>query len=283
MTVKQLLRDGERLMQAGGCENAQSESLWLLESVLGCRREYILLCGSDAVSPDRESEFLAKVGERVSGRPIQYILGSWDFMGNEFSVGEGVLIPRPETELLIEFAESRIKRGGVKTVLDLCAGSGCIGLSVAKLFPECKVYLVEKSEAAFAYLTENRRKLGCANAELICGDIFDGFEAFDIPQPDIILSNPPYIESGDIPTLQREVLREPAMALDGGEDGMDFYRAIAERWLPCCKAAAVECGEGQASGIKELFSELFAFVDTVTDFGGIERAVIGEERKQNDF
>ena len=266
-------------METGGVENSDSEALWLLEAVLGCRHEDILLSGSEAVSPDKEREFLAKADERAGGRPLQYIIGSWDFRGNEFLVGEGVLIPRPETELLVDFAESRIKRGEKKVVIDLCAGSGCVGLSVAKLFPDCRVYLIEKSEAAFAFLTKNKQKLGCNNAELICGDIFGGFDAFDIPQADMILSNPPYIESADIPALQRELLREPAMALDGGSDGMDFYRAIAESWLPHSKAAAVECGEGQASGITELFSECFAEVGTITDFGGVQRAVIGEERK----
>lgn len=280
MTVRQLLERGISSLEDGGIENAASEAMWLLEAALEKGREYILLNSSDTVLSEKERRYLEFVGERLGGRPIQYILGKWDFYGNEFFVGEGVLIPRPETELLVDFAREQMKNGERKTVFDLCAGSGCIGLSVARLFPDSRVCLIEKSSEAFEYLKKNKEKLNCGNAEIINGDIFDGPEALGLPKPDLILSNPPYIESKLLPELQAEVRREPALALDGGEDGLDFYRAIAERWLSgCVGSVAVECAEGQAAEIQKLFSEHFALTETVCDFGGIQRVVTGKERK----
>lgn len=280
MTVRQLLGRGISSLEDGGIENAASEAMWLLEAALEKGREYILLNSSDTVLSEKEQRYLDFVGERLGGRPIQYILGKWDFYGNEFFVGEGVLIPRPETELLVDFAREQMKNGERKTVFDLCAGSGCIGLSVARLFPDSRVCLIEKSSEAFEYLKKNKEKLNCGNAEIINGDIFDDPEALGLPKPDLILSNPPYIESKLLPELQAEVRREPALALDGGEDGLDFYRAIAARWLSgCLGSVAVECAEGQAAEIQKLFSEHFALTETVCDFGGIQRVVTGKERK----
>lgn len=280
MTVRQLLERGISSLEDGGIENAASEAMWLLEAALEKGREYILLNPSDTVLSEKEQRYLDFVGERLGGRPVQYILGKWDFYGNEFFVGEGVLIPRPETELLVDFAREQMKNGERKTVFDLCAGSGCIGLSVARLFPDSRVCLIEKSSEAFEYLKKNKEKLNCGNAEIINGDIFDGPEALGLPKPDLILSNPPYIESKLLPELQAEVRREPALALDGGEDGLDFYRAIAARWLSgCLGSVAVECAEGQAAEIQKLFSEHFALTETVCDFGGIQRVVTGKERK----
>lgn len=280
MTVRQLLGRGISSLEDGGIENAASEAMWLLEAALEKGREYILLNPSDTVLSEKEQRYLDFVGERLGGRPVQYILGKWDFYGNEFFVGEGVLIPRPETELLVDFAREQMKNGERKTVFDLCAGSGCIGLSVARLFPDSRVCLIEKSSEAFEYLKKNKEKLNCGNAEIINGDIFDGPEALGLPKPDLILSNPPYIESKLLPELQAEVRREPALALDGGEDGLDFYRAIAARWLSgCLGSVAVECAEGQAAEIQKLFSEHFALTETVCDFGGIQRVVTGKERK----
>lgn len=280
MTVRQLFGRGISFLEDGGVDNARNEAMWLLEAALEKRKEYIILNSDEAVSEEAKQRYLHFVNERLGGRPVQYILGKWDFYGNEFFVGEGVLIPRPETELLVDFAAQRIKTGGCEIVFDLCAGSGCVGLSVAKLFPDCRVYLVEKSPEAFEYLKKNRDSLGCDNAEIICGDIFDGFEAFELPRPDLILSNPPYIESETLAQLQPEVQREPALALDGGTDGLDFYRAVAEKWLSRCGgSAAVECGEGQAQKIKKLFSDIFALTDVICDFNGTERVVTGKERK----
>lgn len=277
MTVAELFEKGKALLKEQQIENSQNEARWIFESVFDCGREYLIFHADDNADDDKVAEFIDKINRRAGGVPVQYVIGSWDFYGESFEVGEGVLIPRPETELLVDFALDYLKDKQNPVVLDLCAGSGCIGLTVAKNCPNAGVILIEKSPDAFVYLERNLRNLGCTNARLISGDILEGFEAFDLPKPDLILSNPPYIETADIKGLQSEVHFEPLMALDGGEDGFIFYDAIAEKWLQYCNAAAVECGEGQAERIKTLFSDLFADVYSVKDFNGIERTVIGRK------
>lgn len=277
MTVSELFEKGKSILEEQGIDNFRNEARWIFESVFACGREYLIFHAYDTADDKKAAEFIDKIKKRASGIPVQYVIGSWDFYGESFAVGEGVLIPRPETELLVDFALDYLKCKLKPVVIDLCAGSGCIGLTVAKNCPDARVILIEKSADAFSYLEKNLNSLGCGNARLICGDILDGFEAFDIPKPDLILSNPPYIESAAIESLQSEVHYEPLMALDGGDDGYMFYNAIAEKWLPYCSAAAVECGEGQAERIKILFSDLFADVYSVKDFNEIERTVIGRK------
>lgn len=280
MTVAELLKKGRALLEEKGIDNSANEARWIFEAVFECGREYAVFHAEEEAEKSKAAEYTEKLDQRAAGAPVQYVIGSWDFYGECFSVGEGVLIPRPETELLVDFACDYLKDKSNSVVLDLCSGSGCIGLSVARLNPNAKVFLVEKSADAMKYLSLNAKSFNLPNVKIICGDIFDGFEAFDIPKPDLILSNPPYINSDEIAGLQSEVLLEPAMALDGGKDGLDFYRAIAEKWLPYCGGAiAVECGEGQADSIKVIFSKQCAEIYSVKDFNEIERMVVGTERK----
>lgn len=282
MTVGELLSRGKTLLKNCGVENYSNEARWIFESVFDCGKEYAYLHSDDEANEAKSREYLEKINSRISGTPVQYVIGSWDFYGESFLVGNGVLIPRPETELLVDFALDYLSDKSEPVVFDLCAGSGCIGLSVAAHMPNARVFLVEKYPEAFNYLSKNLSRLGCSNAKAVLGDISDGFAAFDLPKPELILSNPPYIESACLPKLQREVQLEPATALDGGESGYDFYEIISQKWLPSCYGAAVvECGEGQAEFIKSLFSHWFAETKTLVDFNGIERAVVGTERNKN--
>lgn len=278
MTVAELLQRGKELLREKNIDNHVSEARWIFEAVFNCGREYTVFHANDETNAAKASEYINKIEQRAAGTPVQYVIGSWDFYGESFFVGEGVLIPRPETELLVDFACDYLKDKTKPVVFDLCAGTGCIGLTVARLNPNAKVFLVEKSPDAMKYLQKNADKFALANARIFSGDIFSGFDAFDIPKPDLILSNPPYINSCDIAALQSEVLEEPAMALDGGEDGLDFYKAIAEKWLPYCSGAiAVECGEGQADLIRAIFSNRCAETFSIKDFNGIERDVVGRK------
>ena len=277
MTVSELFQNAVSLLKEKGIENYKNEAVWIFEEVFRCKRDYLIFHSNDEADKTKSDCFVEKIKQRASGVPVQYVIGSWDFYGESFEVGEGVLIPRPETELLVDFAFDYLRDKNNPVVFDLCAGSGCIGLTVAKNCPDANVYLVEKSPDAFRYLEKNLKKLGCKNAKLVCGDILNGFEYFDLPKPDLILSNPPYIETAEIESLQSEVHHEPVMALDGGEDGYVFYEAIADKWIKYCDAVAVECGERQADKIKELFSCVFADVYSVTDFNGIERTVVGRK------
>lgn len=283
MNVSALFEEGKRILKDADIENYSNEALWIFEKSFNCQRQFLFFNSDKEADEAKAADYLNKIKLRVSGIPVQYVIGEWDFFGETFSVGEGVLIPRPETELLVEFALDYLKEKEKPVILDLCAGSGCIGLSIAKNIPDSRVYLVEKSQDAFRYLEKNKENLGCTNAEIVSGDIFNGFKSFGIPYPDLILSNPPYIETKEIATLQSEVHKEPYMALDGGEDGLVFYRALAEMWLPYCNGAvAVECGENQSDDIKNIFSEYCVNLKSVQDFNLIERIVCGiidKERK----
>ena len=271
MTLSELQKKGESALLEAGVENYSNEARWLLESAFGINSSAILLNGSSPADVDKAENFLSMVRERAGGRPLQYILGKWDFYGREFAVGEGVLIPRPETEMLVDFALEYLRGRNNPTVIDLCAGSGCVGLTVAAEIPDSEVYLVEKYDEAFEYLKRNKELLGVNNAVLIKADVLDSGLA--LPRADMILSNPPYIRSGEIPSLQAEVLREPVTALDAGEDGLVFYRAIAKLIRKyCAGAAAVECGENQAEDVAAILGN----AHSLRDFNSIDRIVVTE-------
>ncbi len=210
---------------------------------------------------------------RVGGEPLQYILGEWEFYSLPFYVGPGVLIPRPDTEILcekgIEFAGERAVR-----CIDLCSGSGCIAIALEKNCKNAEVYALEKHDDALKYLKKNVA-LNKSSVKVVKGDItLPGSGEYDL-----ILSNPPYIKSDDIKALSAEVQKEPKTALDGGEDGLYFYRQIIKNYLPCLKSGgmlAVEIGYDQASDVVSLFTEAgLEKVGVKKDFGGNERVVFG--------
>lgn len=278
MTVSELFNKGKDILKSNNIENHVNEARWIFEYVFDCKSDYIIFNSSAVCDSESISCFLEKINLRVSGIPVQYIIGEWDFYGESFYVGDGVLIPRPETELLIDYAVNYLIDKLNPVVLDLCSGTGCIGLTVARLFPQSTVYMIEKSDAAFYYLKKNSDRFRLDNVRLIHGDIFDGYQSFNIPAADLILSNPPYINSTEISSLQSEVLREPVTALDGGFDGLDFYRAIADKWLlNCTGSVAVECGEHQSQVIESLFSKHCSDIYSVLDFNDIKRVVIGRK------
>lgn len=274
MTVSELYKKGVDLLKENSSEDAEFDCDCLFERFTGHNRLNRIINPDTDVESQKVTDFLNSVNRRLKGEPLQYILGVWEFMGFEFFVGEGVLIPRPETEILVEQAIEYIKTHKNAVVYDLCAGSGAIGLSVAKLCPDCRVYLFEKYEGALNYLNINRDKLNAENASVIKYDIFDGFE-MSTEAPDIILSNPPYVETQEISTLQSEVGFEPKTALDGGEDGLDFYRCIKDKWSDYIKPGGrliMECGEAQSREIADMFSKASA-IEFIKDFNNIERVV----------
>ena len=215
------------------------------------------------------------INRRKAGEPLQYILGNWDFYDLTFSVGEGVLIPRPETELLVEFALENLKKINNPVVYDLCAGTGCIGLTIAKHLPQATVYLLEKEQSAYEFLRKNAENLLLKNVKLINDDLFT-MDLVNLPLADIIISNPPYIPSSEICGLQKEVLFEPVSALDGGADGLQFYRCLASKWINKVKEnglMAFECGDNQSSDIIQLFKGKFKDNKVIFDFNNIDRIV----------
>ena len=275
MTISELEKLGSQKLRASDKENPDFDARCLLEFVLNLNPTQYLLNRSEEVDSVCAEKFLSLVERRSNGEPLQYILGKWEFMGLPFYVGEGVLIPRPETEMLVEYALDFLKDKKNPVVIDLCSGSGCIAISVAKHLPNAKVYAVEKSDLAFPYLKKNIW-LNCVfNVSAVHGDIFDRTLLSDI-KPDLILSNPPYIRSPEIASLQSEVRNEPSMALDGGEDGLVFYREIANGWLDRLGtggAIAVECGEDQTEDIIRMFSEKTQYAEAFNDLSGLPRMV----------
>ncbi len=265
-------------LTAAGCEDAAFDARCLLEDFGGL--SHGRAADDTPLTPEQATALDTALTQRSEGRPLQYILGQWDFLSLTLRVGEGVLIPRPDTELLCEVAAEHLHGKTTPRVLDLCAGSGCVGLGLASLCPTAQVTEVELSDAALGYLKQNVSRYPQYAVTVRRGDILTDHAAFDGPY-DAILSNPPYIPTADLATLQREVQREPQMALDGDADGLTFYRAIAEHW--CEKLAldgfcAVEVGIDQAEDVAALF--VAAGLENTAiypDLAGIPRVVLARQ------
>ncbi len=255
----------EKLAENGITEAAEAE--WIVSIVLGVKRDEL---GSDAlVSVAKQNEINKLVNQRITGRPLWYCVGNTDFFGYKIAVDERVLIPRPETELLVENALNFIDKN--KTVLDLCTGSGAIAVAVNKK-SGARVVASDISEEAVALAKENAISNG-AEVEFVTGDLFDGLEGRRF---DVIISNPPYVKSADISGLQREVKDyEPIIALNGGEDGLVFYRKISGRVKDFLNENGIlflECGFDQAHEVAKMFDG-FSSVEIIKDYEGIERIV----------
>lgn len=278
MTIRDALIDIKSKLK--DIDDGDLEARYIVEKVCGISYSEMLFKGDDDISEEMYQDMNDMANRRLAGEPIQYILGFWDFMDFTFKVGEGVLIPRPETEILVEEILGRIADIKSPVVYDLCSGSGCIGLSIKAMRPDARVYLVEKSDKALAYLRANRDSV-CGGLEYITviqGDILRFSDFSDLPLADVIVSNPPYIRSDEIPALQCEVLREPHMALDGGDDGLVFYRVLVNEWTAKLKDSgfiAFECGEDQADDICGLFNEISFDSEIINDYNNIQRIVIG--------
>lgn len=272
MTLKQLYLWCSEELTFTDC--GDFEALCLINDILGYSKEQIYI--NNIIVNDMEIQQLKDViKRRKQGEPLQYILGKWDFYDQTFYVGEGVLIPRPETEILVDFALDILKDIKNPVVFDLCAGTGCIGLTIAKHRSDATIYLLEKEEKAFEFLKKNVDSLNLKNVKPINDDLFY-VDLSLFPETDLILSNPPYIETDIISGLQKEVLFEPVTALDGGCDGLDFYRCICDRWHNKVKKGgfiAFECGEEQSEQIIQLFSNKHTENHVIFDFNNIDRVV----------
>lgn len=278
-TLRELNNKGILLLEKADIENAAFDALQLLLYVTGYSEGEYLLKRNDKISSLQENKYFECIAQRASNIPLQYIVGKWDFYKSEFYVGEGVLIPRPETEELVEHCISIIKKNGYNVVYDLCTGSGCIGLSIAAECPFVQCYLVDYYDDALFYTNKNLLASGLENVRIIKADVLEKYNE-DIPFADLIVSNPPYIATEELNSLQKEVQKEPVTALDGGEDGLLFYRAIARNWFGRLNeggCVAVECGEGQSSGIVSIFSEKLNS-EPLSDLYGVKRFVIGFDK-----
>ena len=278
MTVGEAYRKTKDILTEAGFETPAFEALCLTEKVFGFNRLALITKGEETVASEEKLAVLAELTEkRLNHEPLQYLLGKWSFMGIDLLVGEGVLVPRDDTEVVTSLCIDYLSCKESPNVIDLCAGSGAISLALEK-YANCKVTAVELSDKAFSYLTQNI-KLNNSAVNALNGDIFECHKDIADNSLDLIVSNPPYIKTADIASLQKEVQHEPAMALDGGESGLDFYRKIVPLWKSKLKAGgalAFELGEGQYDEVSRILADNgFGGITESIDFGGIQSAIIG--------
>lgn len=252
---------------------AQLDARLLLEEVCGTDHNTLLCHGDREVSEAEEEQYRKALEQRAVHVPLQHLLGYQNFMGLRFQVNEHVLIPRQDTEILVEEA-MRYLHDGMR-ILDLCTGSGCILLSLLRYSNDCEGVGVDISQEALQVAAQNAELLGI-KADFLKSDLYEKVTG----KFDLLVSNPPYIERKVIPTLMEEVREyDPYIALDGGEDGLDFYRRIiggAQDYLKRGGQILMEIGSGQAKAVSELLREAgFKEIDVCRDFAGLDRVVSG--------
>ncbi|MGI6687919.1 MAG: peptide chain release factor N(5)-glutamine methyltransferase [Christensenellales bacterium] len=269
MTIAQALNGAYLQLQEARVPDFKLDAQWLLADLLGVKRLALTLMGDSLLDESRQAAYADLIARRARREPLQYILGTAEFMGHRFFVRPGVLIPRSDTETLAQMVIRRVKPGN--RVLDLCCGSGCLAIAIKMACPEARVWASDLSEEAVSLTRENARRLG-AEITVAQGDLFAPLRGHRF---DLIVSNPPYIPAADLPGLQAEVGFEPAMALDGGEDGLRFYRAIlaqAPHFLIPGGWLMVEVGDGQAEALSGLLPPGFTPWRITHDLSGLPRA-----------
>ncbi len=277
LTPARALEEVRRALEEACCPDAAYDARVL------CR----LATGRDPRLDERPlSEEVAQklaqdTGRRCGRYPLQYLAGSWEFLDLELQVGPGVLIPRADTETLCLAAADTLKGGQGALALDLCSGSGCLALGLCRLVPGARVLAVEKSREAWPYLTENIRRAaarGIGGVKAVLGDVFQYQNQLEDGQFDLILSNPPYLTQAEMENLQPEVGCEPAEALFGGQDGLDFYRHIVTAYRPKLRMGgtlALEVGWQQAASVARLLAEAgYREIRCARDLEGRDRAVL---------
>lgn len=286
-TILKSLYWAEAYLKRFNIPNAKIDAEYLLSHILKCKRQELYLNPDRQLTNKEINTFKGFIQRRSKREPLQYIIGEEEFRGLVFKVTKDVLIPRPETELLVEEAVKIIVRQRAKgkrqkvNVIDLCTGSGCIAVSIAKEIDDCVVYATDISEKALAVARENAKKHSVEDKITFLQGSFlvplkgKGLEG----KIDIILSNPPYVTKKDMEKLQPEIKEyEPSLALYGGEDGLDSYRKIIPEALTYLKNGAyltLEIGYSQAEGVKKLFTQYSGYgkIEIINDLSEIERVV----------
>lgn len=283
ISVQEALAGAARRLAESGVADAGREASWLLAHVLDCNAGALRGRGAEPLAPAEASLFAQYVARRANREPIQYILGSEEFLGLQFQVTPAVLIPRFDTEVLVRLAAERLV-GRSATAADIGTGSGAIAVGLASLLPQVSLVAVDISAAALEVAAANARRNGVADrVEFRHGDLLAPVAGERL---DAILSNPPYIDEAEWRTLMPEVLHhEPKLALTPGPDGLAIYRRLAAEAPGVLKQGgflAAEVGAGQAGDVAALFAEAgFTNVTMVADTAGIERVVLGEWSREN--
>lgn len=284
MVISELLKKGVALIEGKEYSNPILESILVLSSLLKVDKTYIYTHLEKIVTKEVKDEFLQIMKRRSEDYPLQYLLNERQFMNLDLYVEEGVLIPRSETELMVEYMIDYIDENHKEekiNVLDIGVGSGAISISIAKYCPNTQVFGVDIEQIPIKVARKNKQKFQLENVSFFKGDLFQALEEAKIDEKfQIIISNPPYIRSEDIKSLQNEVRdHEPMRALDGGKDGLDFYRRISSQSKDYLKSQGMliyEVGYDQGMDVKKiLIDEGFNKVNILKDLQGHDRVVFG--------
>ena len=281
MNIKEAIRYGIEKLNKNNIDEANLKIKMLLSYILGKTKEYFVIHGDESLSLDDELKFKEGINKLNNNIPIRYVIHKQEFMGYEFYVDENVLIPQPDTEILVEevvkIAKEFIKKhkkGEEIKILDLCTGSGAIGISLSKILGDNAFVTVSDISEDIIDIVEINSRKNLANLGMVTSDLFDNIYG----KYDIIVSNPPYIETDVIKTLSKEVQNEPIIALDGGQDGLDFYRRIvkdAKKFLNENGFLALEIGYNQRESVEKLLKENnYKNIYSQKDLGGNDRIVV---------
>ena len=274
MRPQEAVREIEARLTAAGCPDADFDARELFRLVTGAD----LRLADQPLTAAQANRLETLTVRRADREPLQYLCGSWPFLDFELAVGPGVLCPRADTEVVAEAAAGLLAGVQKPKVLDLCAGTGCLGLGVKRFCPDAVVTSLEKSPKAFRYLEQNAKNaLHRPAATPVQGDLFTYWETLPEGELDLIVSNPPYLTAAEMQQLQPEVAREPAMALEAGADGLVFYRAIAEHYQKALRpggALALEIGWQQREAVTALLAENgWVEIACKKDYGGNDRCI----------
>ena len=284
VTVGTLIAEARRMLEQAGIESAGQEAFWIVEHLLRLPPHHVVVENDRLLS---HAELLAArelIKRRVGREPLQYILGTQEFCGLEFTVNQAVLIPRPETELLVECVAQRIPVEQQATIIDVCTGSGCIAVAIARLRPRARVIATDLSSRSLDVARQNAtRHTGCERITWLEGDVLEPLAEQGLEGAiGVIVSNPPYIAEADWATLQPEVrLFEPRGALVAGPQGTELHERLlreAGRYLHPGGALIMEIGAGQARAMRRIVDRIpgYRFHRLVYDAAGLERVVIVE-------
>lgn len=279
LTYRQMCHNGAAILADAGITDAEYDSFALLEYITGMDRTAYILDGSKSVPEDITERYDAVIDRRSSHIPLQHITGQAWFYGRSFNVNSDVLVPRQDTEVLVSEALKVIN--AKDSVLDMCTGSGCIIITLALEKKLGRAVGADISEAALKVASGNREKLGADDVTFVKSNIFSDINVNDDELFDVIVSNPPYIATGEIETLTEEVrIHDPYIALDGLEDGLHFYREITQQSLNYIKSGGwllYEIGCTQAHDVSDIMSEYgYSNIKVIKDLAGLDRVVMGQ-------
>ena len=275
MTIKQAITKGMIMLKSNNVESPKLKARLLLQYVLDKPRQYIIVYDNKEIDKQQQWQYFVNIEKLTKGIPLQHITHRQEFMKMDFFVDENVLIPRPDTEILVEEVIKIAQKYNSPRILDLCTGSGAIAISLKKFVPNADITAVDISEKALEIAQKNAEKLE-AKINFVKSDLFD---KLDNKKFDIIVSNPPYIRKDEIKKLSEEVQKEPKIALDGGEDGLDFYRIIAEQAINYLKTGSFLCfeiGYNQKNDVIKIIEDEQNFKNTYCkkDLYGNDRIII---------